>query len=134
MSGFSPGVEGQIVARDQGKCARCRQHVVHLERGTGFGWAIHHRRPKSKGGTALGWVNAAANGVVLCEDCHRYVHAHPGESYQKGFLVRANGIQKADEVSIVHAVLGHVLLDDDGSWHPVVEGPTPESMWKDEAR
>lgn len=134
MNGVSAEVVAQIVARDLGACAfpSCGRHVAHLDRGTGFGWAIHHRRPKSKGGTSLGWVNAAANGVVLCEPHHRHVHANPAESYANGFLVRANGIQKADEVSIRHQLLGHVLLLDDGSWCPVEEGPTPES-WGGEA-
>ena len=100
---------------------------THIERGTGFGWAIHHRRPKSKGGTSLAWVNAAANGVVLCEAHHRHVHANPAESYANGFLVRANGIQRPDEVAINHKTLGLVYLTDEGGWSPVEEGPTPES-------
>lgn len=132
--GFTPAVEGLIVARELGCCAfpDCGRHVAHLERGTGFGFAIHHRRPKSKGGTSLEWVNEAANGVLLCEPHHRHVHANPAESYANGFLVRANGIQKADEVSIIHHLLGHVILLDDGSWRPASEGPTPES-WGEEA-
>lgn len=133
--GFSPTVEGLIIARDLGCCAfpGCGRHVAHLERGTGFGFAIHHRRPKSKGGTSLEWVNEAANGVLLCEHHHRDVHAEPAESYANGFLVRANGIQRSDEVAIRHHALGLVLLTDEGGWVPVNEGPTPESMWKDVA-
>ena len=45
--------------------------------------------------------------------------------------IRANGIQRPDEVAIQHQVLGLVLLTDEGGWVPVNEGPTPESMWKD---
>ncbi|MGX1932069.1 HNH endonuclease [Microbacterium resistens] len=133
--GFSPAVEGLIIAREMGKCAfpACGRHVAHLDRGTGFGWAIHHRRPKSKGGTSLGWVNAAANGVLLCEAHHRHVHGNPAESYASGFLVRANGVQRSDEVAIKHGALGLVFLTDGGGWIPVEEGPTPESMWKDVA-
>jgi hypothetical protein len=134
VSGFSAEVEAQIIVRDLGACAflTCGRHVAHLERGAGFGWAIHHRRPKSKGGTSLGWVNAAANGVVLCEAHHRQVHANPTESYANGFLVRANGIQRSDEVAIKHKTLGLVYLTDEGGWNPVEEGPTPES-WTGEA-
>ena len=53
--GFAPAVEALIIVRDLGCCAfpGCGIHVAHLERGTGFGFAIHHRRPKSKGGTSL---------------------------------------------------------------------------------
>lgn len=133
--GFSPAVEARIIARDLGACAFpiCGRHIAHLDRGTGFGWAIHYRRPKSKGGTSLGWVNAAANGVLLCEAHHRHVHGNPAESYASGFLVRANGIQRSDEVAIKHGALGLVFLTDEGGWIPVEEGPTPESMWKDVA-
>lgn len=132
MSGFSAEVEAQIIVRDLGACAfpTCGRHVAHLERGTGFGWAIHHRRPKSKGGTSLTWVNAAANGVVLCEAHHRHVHANPAESYVNGFLVRANSIQRSDEVAINHKTLGLVYLNDEGGWRPAGESPTPEETWK----
>lgn len=119
MSGFTREVESLIIVRDLGCCAACGAHVAHLERGTGFGWAVHHRRPKSKGGTSLAWVNEAGNGVLLCEAHHRDVHAHPAVSYANGFMVRANGIQRPDMVPIVHALLGRVLLTNAGGWMPV---------------
>lgn len=131
MSTFTDDVAAQIIARDLGKCASCGRHVAHLERGTGYGYALHHRRPKGMGGSGEPWINRAANGVLLCEEHHRAVHADPQGSYAAGFLVR-RGIQKADEVSIVHAVLGLVLLTDEGGFIPVEEGPTPES-WAGEA-
>jgi len=134
VSGFSAEVEAQIVGRDLGACAfpTCGRRVAHLERGTGFGWAIHHRRPKSKGGTSLAWVNAAANGVVMCEEHHRHVHANPAESYANGFLVRANSIQRSAEIAINHKTLGLVYLNDEGGWAPAGE-PGPKETWKDVA-
>lgn len=130
MTGFPKVVVAQIVARDLGRCARCGRHVAHLERGPE--WAIHHRRPRGTGGTVVGWVNLAANGVLLCTGCHSWVETNRREARALGFLVPLNGIQKADETAIKHFTLGLVYLDDNGGWAPVEEGPTPESMWKDE--
>lgn len=133
-TGFSPAVEGLIIARDMGKCVRCGRHVAHLDRG--LMWSIHHRRAKSKGGTSLAWVNEAANGIVLCGSgttgCHAHVHSYGIESRKAGFIVSANGLLRAEEVSIRHLLLGHVYLTDDGGWLPVEEGPAPES-WGGEA-
>lgn len=131
-TGFTPTVAGQIIVRDLGCCARCGRHVAHLERGSGFGYALHHRRPKGMGGSSEPWINQAANGVLLCEEHHRYVHANPDESYETGFLV-PRGVRRADEVPIRHKLLGLVLLNDEGGWTPVEDEPTPESMWKDVA-
>lgn len=133
MSGFSGKVAGLIIARDQGACAfpGCGKHVTHLERGSGFGYALHHRRPKGMGGSGVSWINEPANGVVLCEEHHRAVHADPEGSYSSGFLVK-RGIQRADEVSIRHGLYGLVLLTDDGGVVPVEVGPTPESLEGDE--
>lgn len=47
------------------------------------GQEFHHRLPRSAGGP-----DTAANGLWLCADHHRWVHAHPAESYLRGFLLR----------------------------------------------
>lgn len=124
----------QIIVRDLGCCARCGRHVAHLERGVA--WSVHHRRPRGMGGAGADWINRAANGLVLCGSgttgCHGWVEKHRDRARELGFLV-PRGVLRADEVSIVHAVLGHVLLTDEGGFIPVEEGPSPESMWKDVA-
>lgn len=128
-------VDAMVIVRDLGNCARCGQHVSHLERGRA--WSIHHRRPRGAGGTSVAWVNNAANLIILCGSgttgCHGWVESHRADARASGFLVPLNGIQKADEVAIKHHLLGLVLLTDEGGWVPSNEGPTPESMWKDVA-
>lgn len=45
---------------------------------------IHHRyRP--------GRIDAAANLIVLCSDCHAWVHANETAAYELGLLVRSSG-------------------------------------------
>lgn len=29
--------------------------------------------------------------LVVCDPCHRHIHAHPAESYEQGWMVRRNG-------------------------------------------
>lgn len=128
-------VDEKVIARDIGACARCGRHVAHLERS--LAWSIHHRRPRGAGGTSLAWVNEAANQIILCGSgttgCHGWVESRRAEARMAGFLVPLNGVLRADEVAIRHKTLGLVLLNDEGGWTPVEEGPTPESMWKDVA-
>lgn len=128
-------VDEKVIARDMGGCARCGRHVAHLERG--LAWSIHHRRPRGAGGTSLVWVNEAANLVIACGSgvtgCHGWIESHRAEARMAGFLIPLNGVLRADEVAIRHKTLGLVLLNDEGGWTPVEEGPTPESMWKDVA-
>lgn len=131
MTGFSPGVAGLIIARDLGRCALTGVQVAHLTRGLDFD--LHHRRPRGSGGTSLDWVDQAANGVLLSREAHNWVEKNRREARALGFLVPLNGVQKADEVSIRHRLLGLVYLNDQGGWEPVEEGPTPESMWGDAA-
>lgn len=127
--------EEKVIARDLGACARCGRHVVHLERG--IAWSIHHRRPRGAGGTSLAWVNEAANLVIICGSgttgCHGWVEKNRAEARALGFLVSLLGRWTAEEVAIRHNELGLVYLTDEGTWIPVEEGPTPESMWKDVA-
>lgn len=132
---FDAKTSAVIIVRDLGCCVRCGAHVAHLERG--LAWSVHHRRPRGTGGTSLVWVDAAANGVVLCgsgvDGCHGWVESNRDVARSAGFLVPLNGVLRADEVSIQHVTLGHVYLNDEGGWSPVEEGPTPESLWRDAA-
>lgn len=70
------GVLDLIGDRDHGRCVRCYA----------MGGNRHHRKRRSQGGKDLG-----SNLILLCGSgttgCHGYVHAHPEESYIKGWLV-----------------------------------------------
>lgn len=50
----------------------------------GFHW--HHRKLRSQGGE-----HTVENGLYICHACHEYIHAHPKESYEKGWLVKSFG-------------------------------------------
>lgn len=66
--------------RDGGLCVRCGSEATD----------IHHRTPRGMGGSSDPETNySPANLVSLCRSCHDYVHAHPAESYDDGFLVRS---------------------------------------------
>ena len=118
LAAFSEQVEAAIVSRDEGLCARCLTPVIHLMRG--FGWSLHHRMPRGRGGTRRAFVGQAANGVLLCGSgvtgCHGWVEAHRREAIEDGFIVSAIGRAKPDEVEIFHALHGRVLLLDEAPW------------------
>jgi hypothetical protein len=44
----------------------------------------HHRKIRSQGGT-----NKLDNLIYCCDGCHTYIHAHPEESYSRGWLLRS---------------------------------------------
>ena len=137
MTGFSPAVVERIWTRDQGCCARCGRSLRREARGVE--WSVHHRCPRSSGGTRRSWVGEAANGVLLCgtgtTGCHGVVEREREQARADGWLVSANGRLLADEVAVRHVLFGLVLLTDEGWFAPVEEGPTPESidLWKDGA-
>lgn len=127
---FSATVVERIWTRDQGCCARCGRGLVWERRGVD--WSVHHRCPRSSGGTRRMWVDEAANGVALCgngvKGCHGWVESNRVEAVSDGFLVSAIGRLMADEVEIRHVLYGWCLLRDDGWLDPVELGPTPESL------
>ena len=50
---------------------------------TGRSHEVHHRLMKSQGGHRTDYRNLLA----VCWPCHRWIHAHPAESYDKGWLL-----------------------------------------------
>jgi WhiB family redox-sensing transcriptional regulator len=44
---------------------------------------LHHRKMRSHGGT-----NDPENLLAVCAWCHDYIHSHPAESYEAGWLIR----------------------------------------------
>lgn len=49
----------------------------------GRGCQAHHRHMRSQGGS-----DDVANLLWVCEPCHTYIHGHPAESYEAGWLIR----------------------------------------------
>jgi hypothetical protein len=118
-----------VLARDGNRCARCGNHV-HGERG--YGWSIHHRRPRGSGGTSLGWVNTPGNLLTLCGSgttgCHGWCETHRETARHHGFLVPRNAYYTAAQVPVLHAVYGWVLLDDAGGLTQLADGVAAETM------
>jgi 5-methylcytosine-specific restriction endonuclease McrA len=71
-------VREQVRRRSRGLCefGGCPTRAAHM----------HHRLPRSAGGP-----HTVDNLADLCGSHHRWVHAHPRESYELGLLVRRGG-------------------------------------------
>lgn len=63
-----------VFARDGYRCVRCG--------GAASDW--HHRRKRS---VADEHQHCACVGIATCRKCHSYIHAHPTESTEKGWIV-----------------------------------------------
>ena len=62
------------------ECARTAEHV-------------HHRLMRSQGGS-----DEPDNLLHVCHVCHAYIHAHPTEAYERGWLVRGVGRQPSKSI------------------------------------
>jgi 5-methylcytosine-specific restriction endonuclease McrA len=85
-----------IRARDSDRCARC---------GSSRELHVHHRVIRSQGGR-----DYAENLITLCAECHRWVHGHPYEARESGWLLR--GTDNPGTIPVKHFAwpLGLVLL------------------------
>lgn len=105
-----------VIHRDRGQCAHCGSRPFGDR---GFGWSIHHRRPRGMGGA---WrredTNSPANLVILCGtgtgSCHGWVESNRFKAYELGLLVRQN--VTPSQIPIQHAVHGLGWLTDDGEF------------------
>lgn len=75
---FSTKVKEQVRARAMNTCEfpGCTKVIRHF----------HHRRRRSQGGSG-----EASNCLGLCLQHHDYIHDHPAESYENGWLLHAQG-------------------------------------------
>lgn len=77
-SDFSDVTRQDLVDRSGGWCE------VAVPGCMGRGDQAHHRLRRSQGGKGT-----LANGLWVCRACHAYVHDHPAESYERGWLIRS---------------------------------------------
>lgn len=66
-----------IERRSDGKCEARTPHCTDKAR------IIHHRLLKRHGGRG-----DRGNGLHCCTACHLFIHMHPEESYEKGWMIR----------------------------------------------
>jgi hypothetical protein len=100
-----------------------RAHGVCELDGCGPVEVYHHRAPRGAGGTSLPWIGKAANGLGVSHSCHDLIENARHRSYVNGWLIRRNGLKKAEQVHVRYRG-AYVLLGDDGSISPI-EGATP---------
>jgi hypothetical protein len=90
--------------RDSERCVRCGKSLYNVPA------SLHHRRLR---GTKGFDTHLSANLIWLCGSgttgCHGYVHAHPAESYEKGWMVHSWATPSS--VPVLTALNGLVTLD-----------------------
>lgn len=92
-----------VKSRDRFRCARC---LVPAPAGH---W--HHRRSRSVPGTHQ---HCPCNGVWLCAPCHTWVHGHPRQAGERGFIV---GRYVDDPFTVpLWQPTGWITLDCGGGW------------------
>jgi hypothetical protein len=52
------------------------------------------------------------NLISLCRDCHSWVHAHPAQSYEQGYLVHS---RDNPELIKIFSSLGVLMVHSDGT-------------------
>jgi hypothetical protein len=107
------------MARDDYRCFRCGVLLAHVW----AGYSCHHRQTRAVG------PDTPDNRIMLCGSgssphCHQYVHAHPEESRDNGWIVSRHA-DDPGAVPVRHWQLGMVLLDAQG-------GITPAALAQDD--
>ena len=98
-----------VDARDLRSCVRCGSRSR----------ALHHRQRRREGGHGL------ENVISMCNACHRFVHAHPTEAREGGYIVSVY-TDDVEQVPI-NGFYGWALLRADGSITWASPPPTPHS-------
>ena len=83
-----------ILMRDYYACIRCKTSIRGQQRG--YGWSVHHRRPRRMGGSRQADTNLHANLIILCGSavtgCHHYIESHGDESIRKGWKLHERSV------------------------------------------
>jgi hypothetical protein len=73
------GLREQVFERCKGYCEKCGKPLP-------YGWALHHRKLKSRGGE-----DTVQNFLALHHECHntgtKSVHMNPSEAERNGWIV-----------------------------------------------
>lgn len=107
-NGFPKHVRELIIHRALGLCEHCRKPSQQLQ--------IHHRRPRGMGGSKDAKTNTAANGVLVCDKCHRFIESYRKEHQNIGWLVN-QGKNPAEIPIWMHKAW--LLLTEEGTFTPV---------------
>jgi 5-methylcytosine-specific restriction endonuclease McrA len=91
----------QVRARDWDRCVRC---------GSSRDLHVHHRILRSQGGP-----DSYANLITLCAQCHGWVHAHPAQSYSRGYLLKSGWEPAQSAVTHFCWPGAGILLAEDGT-------------------
>lgn len=117
FTGPMPDVVEAVLERDHHRCVVCACALCGQR---GVGWSIHHRRPRRMGGDPRPETNLPANLVAVCgsgtDGCHGWLESRRTEASDMGLLLHAN--DDPSEHPVAHAVLGPVLLDNEGGVWP----------------
>lgn len=79
MTGFSKQTRALVYQRARGVCEQCGNTQPAMQ--------YHHRRPRGMGGSKAADTNGAANCVLVCDKCHRFIESYRHEFMAKGWLV-----------------------------------------------
>lgn len=93
----------QVQNRDGWLCCRCGVPTRHGQ------W--HHRRGRR---VKDQHTHCSCNGVWLCDPCHDWVHDHPFEARNQGFIVTRHEAHPG-AICVTAAQHGTVLLTCDGN-------------------
>lgn len=97
-----------LEARAMGFCEKCGTEMVS------GGDVRHHRKLRSQGGR-----HTLDNLVLICQACHTWIHANPGDAYALGWLV--NSWNEPHEIPIIHSTHGKITLCPWGGVHKFME-------------
>lgn len=99
--------------RDDYRCFRCGVPLANVW----AGYSCHHRQSRSVG------PDTPDNLIMLCGSgssphCHFYVHQHPAESRDKGWIIsKYIDRDSIPDIPAYHYRLGMVTLSPDGEVH-----------------
>ncbi|HEX7022621.1 MAG TPA: HNH endonuclease signature motif containing protein [Trueperaceae bacterium] len=69
-------VADEVTLRASGRCEICGRP----------GLEMHHRRRRAQGGK-----DSPENLLLLCRECHDFIHHNPAWAYERGYLLRGYG-------------------------------------------